>query len=239
MTRNNAGLSKSQVDPAVLVRNKNGELCKNLTKKDCFPLSRIENTLDTLTGAKWFSTIDLKSSYWPSGSTPGRQEDCVLDGSRSMALHSHVLWFPQRSSDRWEVTGDRFMSPYLRVMSCVPGRLDRDWPHVPRAPLNLQKVFQRFSRSPLETPSGEMPTLSEGCTVTRAYFITRRDTHGQHTRWNLYGKGRLRRKCTNLEASWAYARITDGLFPAPPTLPNRWLQRSKPSSGLRKWRPPF
>jgi hypothetical protein len=57
--------------PVVLVRKKNGELrfcvdyrkLNDVTKKDWFPLPRIDNTLDTLSGAKWFSTLDLKSGY--------------------------------------------------------------------------------------------------------------------------------------------------------------------------------
>jgi hypothetical protein len=36
----------------------------DVTKKDCFPLSRIDDNLDTLAGAKWFSNLDLKSGYW-------------------------------------------------------------------------------------------------------------------------------------------------------------------------------
>jgi hypothetical protein len=36
----------------------------DVTKKDCFILPRIDDTLDTLTGAKWFSTLDVKSGYW-------------------------------------------------------------------------------------------------------------------------------------------------------------------------------
>jgi hypothetical protein len=32
-------------------------------KIDCFPLAQIVDTLDTLASAKWFSTLDLKSSY--------------------------------------------------------------------------------------------------------------------------------------------------------------------------------
>jgi hypothetical protein len=59
------------LSPVVLVRKKHGELrfCVDyrkldVTKKDCFPLPRINDTLDTLAGAKWFSTLDLKSGYW-------------------------------------------------------------------------------------------------------------------------------------------------------------------------------
>ena len=56
----------------VLVRKKDQSLrfCIDLrrlnsrTIKDSYSLPRIEQTLDTLHGAKWFSTLDLKSAYW-------------------------------------------------------------------------------------------------------------------------------------------------------------------------------
>ena len=56
----------------VLVRKKDGDLrlciylCKlnNCTVKDGYALPRIEDTLDCLHGAVWFSTLDLKSGYW-------------------------------------------------------------------------------------------------------------------------------------------------------------------------------
>jgi len=34
------------------------------TVKDSFPLPRIDDILDQLTGNNWFSTVDLKSGYW-------------------------------------------------------------------------------------------------------------------------------------------------------------------------------
>ena len=32
--------------------------------KDIYSLPHIEETLDCLNGAEWFSSLDLKSSYW-------------------------------------------------------------------------------------------------------------------------------------------------------------------------------
>ena len=35
-----------------------------LTRKDAYPLPRIDDALDTLAGSKWFITLDLISGYW-------------------------------------------------------------------------------------------------------------------------------------------------------------------------------
>lgn len=58
--------------PIVLVRKKNGDLrmvidyrrLNNLTKKDAYPLPRIEETFALLSGSKWFTVLDLKSGYY-------------------------------------------------------------------------------------------------------------------------------------------------------------------------------
>ena len=58
--------------PPVLVRKKDGGVrwcidyraLNNVTIKDVFPLPLIEECLDTLSGTKYFSTLDMASGYW-------------------------------------------------------------------------------------------------------------------------------------------------------------------------------
>ena len=58
--------------PVVLVRKWDESLrfCvdyrkpNTITKKDCYPLPRVNNLLDSLGDAQWFFTLDLQSRYW-------------------------------------------------------------------------------------------------------------------------------------------------------------------------------
>ena len=64
--------SSPWASPVVLVRKKNGALrfcadyrrLNSVTRKDAYPLPRVDDALDTLAGSRWFTTLDLLSGYW-------------------------------------------------------------------------------------------------------------------------------------------------------------------------------
>src|SRR5260363_186071 len=45
-----------------------------ITKKDAYPLPRIDEMLNALSGCSWFSTLDLASGYWQVAMDPQNKE---------------------------------------------------------------------------------------------------------------------------------------------------------------------
>jgi hypothetical protein len=83
--------------PIVLVRKKDGFLrfcvdyrhLNSVTKFDAYLLSRIEETLEALGGAKWFINLGVLASVPDAGS---QAEKCLLRTQRFLSVESHAFW---------------------------------------------------------------------------------------------------------------------------------------------------
>ena len=79
--------------PVCMVTKKDGSIrfcidyrkLNGLTKKNSYPLPRIDETIDSLGGNEWFCTLDLQSGYWQVGMKPEDME--------KTAFSSHIGLF--------------------------------------------------------------------------------------------------------------------------------------------------
>ena len=78
--------------PILIVKKKDGsnrvvidyQKLNMITKKDSYPFPRIDNTLDQLGNAKFFSAMDLISRYWKVELLPSEQERCAIITSNGL-----------------------------------------------------------------------------------------------------------------------------------------------------------
>ena len=93
-----------------------------ITKKDSYLLPRIDEALDQLHGAKFFSTMDLISGYWQVEMDPADQGKCALITSQGLFQPTRM---PQGLTNA-PTTFQRLMDDTLRnlKLSCILIYLD-------------------------------------------------------------------------------------------------------------------
>ena len=62
------------------------------------PLPRVNDTLDTLSGAQWFSTLDLKSRYWQVGLHQEDKEKTAFS-TPSAVSYTHLDVYKRQPTD--------------------------------------------------------------------------------------------------------------------------------------------
>ena len=97
--------------PVVMVKKKDGTLpfCVDFrqlnaaTVKDAHPIPRIDDLLDALHGARWFSTLDLKNVYWQVPIQEWDKEKTAFRTSSGQLFEFNQVPFglPPPSPDSW------------------------------------------------------------------------------------------------------------------------------------------
>ena len=145
--------------PIVLVTKKDGStrFCvdyrrvNDLTVKDAYPIPRVDECLDSLSGSKWFNCLDLNSGFWQIGLDPADKEKTAF--ATSLGLYQFtVMPFGLANAPS---TFERLMEDVMRGLQWEVCLIYMDDVIVPSATFEdsiarLELVFQRLSESNLK-----------------------------------------------------------------------------------------
>lgn len=154
--------------PIVLVRKKDGSarFCvdyrrlNDVTKKDSYPLPRMDDIFSNLAGSKWFSTMDLQSGYWQVEMDPKDKEKTAFSTGSGL-WQFNVMPFGLCNAP---ATFERLMDEVFRGMSWQTALIYLDDIIVYARTfddhlLNLEAVFLRLRAANLKLSPGKCKFL--------------------------------------------------------------------------------
>lgn len=151
--------SSAWSSPVVLVTKRDGtpRFCldyrklNDVTIKDAYPLPRVDDCIDALAGAKYFSSLDLNSGFWQVAMKPEDKEKTAF--STTLGLYQfNVMSFGLANAPS---TFERLMENVLRGLQWIECLLYMDDIIVPcttveEGLVRLEHVFQRLQNACLK-----------------------------------------------------------------------------------------
>ena len=148
--------SSAWASPVVLITKKDGtpRFCidyrrlNDVTVKDAYPLPRVDDCIDALSGSKYFSSLDLNSGYWQVAMKPEDKDKTAF--ATTMGLYQFtVLSFGLANAPS---TFERLMENVLRGLQWVECLLYMDDIIVPSKTVSeglsrLEHILQRATTS--------------------------------------------------------------------------------------------
>ena len=151
--------------PLLLVKKKDGSnrvvidyrKLNSISKKDRYPLPRIDDTLDKMHGAQYFSAMDLISGYWQIPMDEENQQKCAFITSEGLY---QPIRMPQGLANA-PATFQRLMDNNFRTLknTCVLVYLDNINVYLKSFDSHLKdlcKVFYKTQRSRFKAETKEM-----------------------------------------------------------------------------------
>jgi hypothetical protein len=106
----------------------------DVTKEDCFPLPRIYETLDTLTGENGFPLSNLRAATGKSMYTRMTRRRQLIRQVKLYGILPSCTLASETHQRIWEANGNSPTKSHIRRMSREPEQRDYDWPYILRAP---------------------------------------------------------------------------------------------------------
>ena len=125
----------------VMVKKKDGSkrFCvdyrrlNDITFKDAYPLPRIDDSLDQLSGAQWFSCLDLNSGYWQVEVEESDRPKTAFASKRGLfEFKVKPSGLCNAPCDPREIDGNRLSRDKLADMFNLSGRHNNFWENLRR-----------------------------------------------------------------------------------------------------------